>query len=453
MSTTRAFAYNTGGAISDTTQVGDIAIASDNTIDYSKNYGGVKWWEGPDEDLGYVIALPSSGITQPTQISIDEIILSNTYIGHDIQLTNNSQTARQAFGYQQTVLGNREINGADMVMFSVLCTLSAPSTLPDTHFIGFGNRSMNYISDPPYGAFPGSDQQSMGYCSNGNIYYGNNIYTGGFSTWGDGDIIDIAINSSTSTCWVRVNGGYWCNDASYDPATSYGGFEIIGGPFYPALCPGYEGTMAIQNTALYSVPNDYTFLGGTTAGVKFKRSKGLTDSAFLDLVNNVFKQNFTGATEANNYITTNNYWTSYGGFTIYTFDIVNEYTIGGGITINSLGNFTISSDNNIGNGYQFNPSVEAIANITTAFTINGFDINQPYAWYVTWASGQSGIVRMGYNSNPNLINISVVDTSVSNWQTNYIYNNGSALAGTFAFPATFVPYYPATQLGTNSSWC
>lgn len=27
---------------------------------------GIQWWNGPDEDLGYVIAYPQSGGTQPT---------------------------------------------------------------------------------------------------------------------------------------------------------------------------------------------------------------------------------------------------------------------------------------------------------------------------------------------------------------------------------------------------
>jgi len=67
---TRAFAYNTGGTISSTTQVGSLAIDSDNTIDYSSDYGGVKWWEGPDENTGYVIAMPSSGNTQPTPTGV-----------------------------------------------------------------------------------------------------------------------------------------------------------------------------------------------------------------------------------------------------------------------------------------------------------------------------------------------------------------------------------------------
>ncbi len=65
MSTARPFAYNTGPSISGATQVGQLAIGVEN-INYSEGAGGVRWWNGPDEDLGYVIGFPQSGGTQPT---------------------------------------------------------------------------------------------------------------------------------------------------------------------------------------------------------------------------------------------------------------------------------------------------------------------------------------------------------------------------------------------------
>ena len=51
----KIFAYNTGSLISGTTQVGDIAV-SEADVEYSANFGGLQWWGGPDETLGYVIA-------------------------------------------------------------------------------------------------------------------------------------------------------------------------------------------------------------------------------------------------------------------------------------------------------------------------------------------------------------------------------------------------------------
>ena len=68
MATTTPFAYNTGSPIDGTTQVGDLAVGTTNQ-DYSISPGGVPWWMGPNEELGYVIASPVSSNTQPTPIS------------------------------------------------------------------------------------------------------------------------------------------------------------------------------------------------------------------------------------------------------------------------------------------------------------------------------------------------------------------------------------------------
>lgn len=64
MSTSRPFAYNTGSTISGTIQIGNLAIGVDN-LDYTGGVGGVRWWNGPDEDLGYVIAQEVVSGNQP----------------------------------------------------------------------------------------------------------------------------------------------------------------------------------------------------------------------------------------------------------------------------------------------------------------------------------------------------------------------------------------------------
>jgi hypothetical protein len=71
MAIVRPFAYNPppNQPISGTTQVGTLAVGYID-VEYSTNYGGVTWWEGPDELLGYVICNPVSGGTQPNPISI-----------------------------------------------------------------------------------------------------------------------------------------------------------------------------------------------------------------------------------------------------------------------------------------------------------------------------------------------------------------------------------------------
>ena len=65
MATARPFAYNTGAPISGTDQVGSLAIGTP-TVGFDAT--GLEWWNGPDEDLGYVIAEPVPGDTQPTPV-------------------------------------------------------------------------------------------------------------------------------------------------------------------------------------------------------------------------------------------------------------------------------------------------------------------------------------------------------------------------------------------------
>jgi hypothetical protein len=65
MATSRPFAYNTSSAISGTTQVGSLAVGTPT----SGFTSSPQFWNGPDEDLGYVIAQSISGNTQPTPIS------------------------------------------------------------------------------------------------------------------------------------------------------------------------------------------------------------------------------------------------------------------------------------------------------------------------------------------------------------------------------------------------
>lgn len=72
MSTSRPFAYNPSPnpLIPGTNQVGDIAIGVDPNLDYFGGVGGVQWWEGPDEDLGYIVAKPIPPLNQPNPLFI-----------------------------------------------------------------------------------------------------------------------------------------------------------------------------------------------------------------------------------------------------------------------------------------------------------------------------------------------------------------------------------------------
>jgi hypothetical protein len=173
---------------------------------------------------------------------------------------------------------------------------------------------MNF-SGNPYGGFPGNDNQSMGYGSNGTIWYNGGVYQSGLQEWGNNDIIDIVVDNNTNGLWVRVNGGNWNNNPASNPTTGSNAIETIGGPFYPVLCPAYEGTMTIQNSPAYGVPSGYNFLA-TLASVGFFKTSGFSDSDFINLSQAVSSQygtpqTFSSATDASIWLTNNGYWNSY----------------------------------------------------------------------------------------------------------------------------------------------
>jgi hypothetical protein len=168
---------------------------------------------------------------------------------------------------------------------------------------------MNYQGSP-YGGYPGNDNKSIGFNAIGDYYF-NGIGSEGYPTWTDGDIIDIAI-SHGQYWWIRVNGGNWNNNPSANPATNTGGALMNGVTnFYPALCPGYEGTMEILNIPKYGYPSGYNFLGKTTASIGFSRTDGFDDTKFVQAANTILSSNYANAIEASLALTTNGYWNSY----------------------------------------------------------------------------------------------------------------------------------------------
>ena len=348
MSTSRPFAYNTGSAIPGTEQVGNLAIGYPTSGFEST---GLQWWAGPDEDPGYVIAKPASLNSQPTPVPDDALTLSSTYKGSDINLSNNNQTAYQQFGYQMSVLAETLI-GPVKVMFSVKSTSLTPLTLPQSRFIGVGKTTMNYQGSP-YGGYPGNDNQSIGFNAIGEYYYNGNVVQSGLPTWTQGDIIDIVI-SRGEYWWIRVNGGYWNGNPSANPTTNSNGLTMNGlTDYYPALCPGYEGTMTVLNYPAYGVPADYNFLGNVSASVGFSRSSDLTDSSFINTANSIAGPSgpFASGSAAKTWLNANGYWTSYvgstgatGGFTITINEVGSNVVMTGSGTLNITDLTTVATN-------------------------------------------------------------------------------------------------------------
>lgn len=68
MATARPFARNTGLPIDGTATYGNICVGFTNEVRYDENYGGLQWWNGPDEELGYIIGTDVPTENWPTPV-------------------------------------------------------------------------------------------------------------------------------------------------------------------------------------------------------------------------------------------------------------------------------------------------------------------------------------------------------------------------------------------------
>jgi len=319
--TSRPFAYNPAGTpIPGTTQSGDLTVGTP-TNGFAST--GLDWWNGPDEDLGYVIARGSSA--QPTPIFENDISLSSTYKGDDINKTSPRTASITNGNKVQSILSTTLINYNDKVMFSLTFTVKA--TQSNNAWIGVGTLSMNF--EGPTNGFPGNDNKSTGFNQLGQIFFDNNtieqfrLPDANPCTWDSGNIIDVAVDHGNSNIWIRVNGGAWAGNpaGAIDPATNQGGLSLSGlRSIYPVLSPGTGGgnygTMTLFSTPTYPVPTGFQFAGTNKNGlVGFLRSTALTDVSFVTLVNGRFNQSFAlnagGATLAKGWLNGQDYWTNY----------------------------------------------------------------------------------------------------------------------------------------------
>ena len=312
MATSRPFAYNPGTAIPGTTQIGNLAIGTPTNGFEST---GLDWWNGPDEELGYIIAKVTDN--QPTPLFSGDLILSTTYKPADIILGNSYKRAYVTnWAYTQSVLGETLINNNDKVMFSLLFTSSNPG-LSTNSYVGVGTRSMNWNGS--FDGNPGNDNQSIGFKQSGEAWFNNTVIQPGLPSWGSGSRIDVAVNHGNGKIWIRVGGDNWNNNPSADPATNQFGVSLNGlTSFYPVFSPGSGsggnsyGSMTLYSSPETPVPTGFQFLGGNYIGyVGFLRSDDFSNQSFISLVNNKFGQNFTTVMDATNWLDNNNYFHTY----------------------------------------------------------------------------------------------------------------------------------------------
>jgi len=141
MPTSRPFAYNSSGTsnrIPGTLQIGTLSVGGTADAYTYQAPGGLKWWNGPDEELGWILANPVPSETQPTLVvsgpkinpkgwSID--VENTTYpAGITGSITGPGQTADGFVYYDVRITGSSAGDGqANIVLATDPSPVSASS--------------------------------------------------------------------------------------------------------------------------------------------------------------------------------------------------------------------------------------------------------------------------------------------------------------------------------------
>jgi outer membrane biosynthesis protein TonB len=241
MATTRPFAFNPippSSPISGTTQTGDLAVGVLNEP-YSDIYGGVIWWNGPDEELGYVIAVPVSGNTQPTPIpgvfaSVGFWRSADLTEGSFVELTNT--VFNQSFTNANDASTWLTSNGYWNSFISVTPTLTpTPTPTPTSGYTSDGWLFYSPDNEPVLEPPSNNGNIVFGDQSTGNGTYNPN-YTGGLFTLYFND------NSSDGTSY----------------ASQFAGLDTMGGTI--TMSQGSSTAIYSGNSGDFQSAGIFTFL-------------------------------------------------------------------------------------------------------------------------------------------------------------------------------------------------
>jgi len=275
MSTSRPFSYNTGSAVAGTTQSGDFAIGTP-TVGFSAS--GLQWWNGPDEDLGYIIAQPVPGNTQPTPIpdvsaslgffrsnaltSASYISLVNTIAGPSGSFNTTNAATSWLYdngywtSYPDGIAGSLVFNGTNQSLgLSPGVTFGAGAFTVEGWFFNTSNFNSRGILGVPVSSNIGAL----------NLYFANNTTITSDKNGGGGSFSYSMGSAITTNAWHyliynrNANGatavyidGVRCTATSSD-ALNYNTSTDTISRYYGGFWPGYWTNMRLTvGTAVYN---------------------------------------------------------------------------------------------------------------------------------------------------------------------------------------------------------
>jgi len=197
MATARPFAYNPGSVLSGTQQYGTIAVGTGDNP-YDNNYGGLQWWQGPDEELGYCIGTSVPAGDQPTPVgNIGTVTFWRSEFKTEESFLELSDYISQQEGDPQTFTGGTDAK--TWLNNNGFWTSFVPSN-PYNDLQLIAEYLRNYMPDFRNPNF-------YNYQLDGNGY---EISDGG------GDMYD---NGNISSPWVIANTDYYSSTDGYSPGT------------------------------------------------------------------------------------------------------------------------------------------------------------------------------------------------------------------------------------------
>jgi hypothetical protein len=157
MALSRPFAYNTGSPIAGTEQIGDIAIGWP-TAGFGST--GLEWWNGPDEELGYVICKPVPLDNQPTPVGITASIgfSRSTNLTDESFLELASSITHSGYEYPYEAVYDLNANGfwTSYIIISPVLSLDAADYLGSGPWIdSVGAKSFTLNNSPTWSSSNG----------------------------------------------------------------------------------------------------------------------------------------------------------------------------------------------------------------------------------------------------------------------------------------------------------
>lgn len=197
MATARPFAYNSGSILSGTEQYGTIAVGTGDNP-YDENYGGLQWWQGPDEELGYCIGTSVPSGDQPTPLgNIGTVTFWRSSVKTEESFIELSEYISTQDGDPQNFTGGTEAK--TWLNNNGYWTSFTPSN-PYNDLQLIAEYLRNFMSDFRNPSFYNYQLDGDGY----------EISDGG------GDMYD---NGNISSPWVIANTDYYSSTDAYSPST------------------------------------------------------------------------------------------------------------------------------------------------------------------------------------------------------------------------------------------